>query len=137
MAREAHARRVKFMLDSNVVIAVSLAMGESIRRRMAEQEEGDLAISAIAYAEVIQGSERGKPPAIPALRQFVEEVPVVPFDAAAAEAYARLPFRRASYDRLIAAHALALGLTLVTDNEKHFADVPGLRLENWTLPLSA
>jgi tRNA(fMet)-specific endonuclease VapC len=43
-----------------------------------------------------------------------------------------LPFRRASYDRLIAAHALSLDLTLITNNEGDFADVPGLRVENWT-----
>jgi tRNA(fMet)-specific endonuclease VapC len=40
--------------------------------------------------------------------------------------------RRSSFDRLIAAHALALGFVLVTNNEKHFIDVPGLRVENWT-----
>ena len=126
---------MRFMLDSNVVIALSLATGEAIRRRMAIHDEGDFVMSAIAYAEVIHGSERGKPPAVAALRKFVEEVPVVPFDASAAAAYARLPFRRASYDQLIAAHALSLGLTLVTDNEKHFAAIPGLAVENWTLPL--
>jgi tRNA(fMet)-specific endonuclease VapC len=58
-------------------------------------------------------------------------VPVLPFDAAAAEVYARLPFRRGSFDRLIAAHALALDLVLVTDNVADYADVPGLKVENW------
>ena len=38
---------------------------------------------------------------------------------------------------LIAAHALSRDLILVSDNERHFADVPGLRIENWTLPLKA
>ena len=45
----------------------------------------------------------------------------------------QLPFKRGSYDRLIAAHALSLGLTVVTGNTKHFADVPGLKVENWTV----
>ena len=44
-----------------------------------------------------------------------------------------LPFRRGSYDRLIAAHALSHGLIIVTDNERHFADIPGLNVENWTV----
>jgi tRNA(fMet)-specific endonuclease VapC len=70
------------------------------------------------------------------LRAFIEEVPVLDFDYKAALAYASLPFRRASYDRLIAAHALSHGLTVVTDNVAHFADIPGLRVENWTLPAS-
>lgn len=126
---------MKFMLDSNVVIAVALAAGESIRRRMAEHDEGDFVISAVAYSEVIHGSVRGKPPAIAALQGFVDEVPVVPFDVSAATTYATLPFRRASYDQLIAAHAMSLGLTLVTDNGRHFAGIPELVVENWSASL--
>jgi tRNA(fMet)-specific endonuclease VapC len=124
---------MRYMLDSNVVIAVSLANGAAIRRRMAEQDDGDFIMSSIAYAEVVHGSVRGKPPPFVGLEALIEEVPVLPFDYAAARAYATIPFRRASYDYLIAAHALALGLTLVTDNVKHFVDVPGLKVENWTV----
>ena len=124
---------MKFMLDSNVVIAVALATGEAVRRRMAEYQEGDFAISSIAYSEVIHGSVRGKPPELARLQAFIEEVPVLPFDEKAARSYATIPFKRAGYDRLIAAHALSLGLTVITDNVKHFADVPGLMVENWTV----
>ena len=131
VARKIHARSMKFMLDSNVVIAVALAAGENIRRRMAEHDQNDFAISSIAYAEVLHGSVRGKPPVEEALQALVEEVPVLPFDVAAATVYSRIPFKRASYDRLIAAHALSLGLAVITQNEKHFADVPGLVVENW------
>jgi len=72
-----------------------------------------------------------KPPPFEQLRAFVEEVPVLDFDYKAALAYAALPFKRASFDRLIAAHALSHGLTVVTDNVKHFVDMPGLGVENW------
>ncbi len=126
---------MKFMLDSNVAIAVALASGENIRRRMAQHNAGDFVISAVAYAEVIHGSVRGKPPTVAALKSFIDEVPVVPFDSAAATTYATLPFRRASYDQLIAAHALSLGLTLVTDNERHFASITDLAVENWNVSL--
>ena len=44
-----------------------------------------------------------------------------------------LPFKRRSFDRLIAAQELALDVILVTDNEKDFADIPGLKVENWTV----
>ena len=64
--------------------------------------------------------------------RFFVAVPVMPFDEGAARLYARLPFRRGSFDRLVAAHALSLGLTLVTNNGRDFADIPGLRIENWT-----
>jgi tRNA(fMet)-specific endonuclease VapC len=123
---------MKFLLDSNIIILVTLARGAAIRRRLAECDEGDLVTSAIVYAEVVHGSVRGKPPLFAHLETFISEVPVLPFDHLAARAYATLPFQRASYDHLIAAHTLALGLILVTDNEKHFADVPGLKVENWT-----
>ncbi|MBS1239504.1 MAG: hypothetical protein H6R45_210, partial [Proteobacteria bacterium] len=46
----------------------------------------------------------------------------------------RIGVRRKSFDRLIAAHAVSLGYVLVTSNVKHFADVPGLKVDNWTLP---
>jgi tRNA(fMet)-specific endonuclease VapC len=124
---------MKYLLDSNIVIAVALARGEAIRRRMAEADEDDFAISAVAYAEVVHGSVRGKPPPFTKLQLFIEAVPVLPFDELAARAYASLPLRRASYDRLIAAHALSLGMILVTDNLRHYSDVPGLRVENWTI----
>ena len=124
---------MKYMLDSNVVIAVALAAGDRVRRRMAEHEEGDFVISAVAYAEIAHGSARGKPPTLPQLQAFIEEVPVLPFDEGAARMYAKIPFKRGGYDRLIAAHALALGVMIVTDNVTHFTDVPGLKVENWTV----
>ncbi len=124
---------MKYMLDSNIVIAIALASGAAVRRRMAVADDGDFALSAVAYAEVVHGSIRSKPLPLAHLEAFIAEVPVLPFDDRAARTYATFPFRRASYDRLIAAHALSLGLTLVTDNERHSADVPALRVENWTV----
>lgn len=127
---------MKYLLDSNIVINMAVGTGAALRARVAECEEGDLAVSAIVLAEIAHGSLRDKPPAMTELRALLEEVSVLPFDQNAGFAYARLPFKRASYDRLIAAHALSLDLTVVTDNVAHFADVPGLAVEDWTLPLS-
>jgi tRNA(fMet)-specific endonuclease VapC len=124
---------MKFMLDSNIVIAVALAAGEPVRRHMAEHEEGDFVVSSVSFAEIIHGSMKGKPPPIEQLETLIEEVPVLAFDERAARAYATIPFKRAGYDRLIAAHALSLGLTVITGNVKDFADVPGLNVENWTV----
>jgi tRNA(fMet)-specific endonuclease VapC len=122
---------VKFLLDSNIVIAASLGLSERLRARLAACEEGDLVTSAIVLAEVLWGSERGKPPPVEALQIFVQEVPVLDFDASAAIAYASLRLERNSYDQLIGAHALSRGLVLVTDNVAHFARLPGLHVENW------
>ncbi len=124
---------MKFLLDSNIIVAALLGDNVNLRARMAECDEGELVTSVIAFAEVAYGSVSGKPPSFDRLSRFAQKVAVVPFDYQAARAYATLPFKRASYDQLIAAHALSLDLTVVTHNEKHFADVPGLKVENWTV----
>lgn len=123
---------MKYLFDSNMIIRAVLGVGDPLRAHLAACEEGDIVTSSVAYAEVAYGSVRGKAPAFDKLQAFVEEAEVLPFDHKAARAYANLPFRRASYDRLIAAHALSEGLTIVTDNVEDFADIPNLRVENWT-----
>jgi len=123
---------MKYLLDSSIIIKLTTAQGESLRRRAAQCLEDDMVTSSVAMAEVLFGSANEKPPPLLQLETFLLLVKVLDFDMAAARAYATLPFKRGSYDRLIAAHTLSLGLTLVTDNERHFTDVPGLKVENWT-----
>ena len=124
---------MKYLLDSNIIIALILNDNVGVVARAAECDEDDMVTSSIAYAEVAYGSVKGRPPAFQKLQAFSEEVTVLPFDYNAARAYATLPFKRASYDRLIAAHALSQDLIIVTENETDFADVPGLKVENWTV----
>nr|WP_294329783.1 type II toxin-antitoxin system VapC family toxin [uncultured Sphingomonas sp.] len=120
-----------FLLDSNICIYLLQGAVQGLNARVRAQRRGSLAVSAISYAEVRLGIRA--PEAEQALQGFLRDVLLLPFDGAAAEAYARLPFRRARLDRLIAAQALAAGLTLITNNERDFADIPDLRIENWTL----
>jgi tRNA(fMet)-specific endonuclease VapC len=124
---------VNYLLDANTIIHLLGGTRPKLIARVAQCDAGSLATSAISFAEVALGTERGKPPLVELLEGFLEEVILLPFDEGAARAYATLPFKRASFDRLIAAHALATGLTLITDNERDFADVPGLKVENWTV----
>jgi len=124
---------MKYLLDSNAIIALVMNDDPGVYARASQCEAGDMVTSAICYAEVVYSSVNEKPPATEQLHAFVEEVRVLDFDFKAAEVYASLPFRRASYDRLIAAHALSHGLIVVTDNETDFRDVPGLVVENWTV----
>lgn len=126
---------MKFLLDSNIIIAAILGTNLILRDHLAQCDEGDLVTSSIVYAEVAHGSRHGKPPPIALLDRFFEEVEIIPFDGAAAGVYATLPFQRGSFDRLIAAHALSLDVAIVTGNVRHFADILGLKVENWTLPL--
>lgn len=125
---------MKYLLDSNIIIALVTNRNAGVVRRAAECDEGDLVTSAVAYAEVRHGSLRDRPPSFDALQAFIDEVPVLDFDLKAAIAYATLPFKRSSYDRLIGAHALSLGLTVVTHNVAHFHDLPELEVENWMTP---
>lgn len=120
------------MLDANIVIGLLGGGPEPLRERVERCARGDIAISAIAFAEVALGSWNGKRPSLIVLDQLPRLFEVVPFDHLAARLYAQLPFRRHSFDMLIAAHALALDLTLITNNERDFADIPDLRIENWT-----
>ena len=123
---------MKYLFDSNMIIRAVLGIGDPLRAHLAACDEGDIVTSSIAYAEVAYGSVRGKAPAFDKLQAFIEEVEILPFDRKAARAYATLPFRRASYDRLIAAHALSEGLTVITDNLADFSGIIGLKVENWT-----
>ncbi len=124
---------MKYLLDSNIIIKLTMDLSPPLRRRASECDTDDMVTSVIAFAEVLHGSVNEKPPPAEQLAAFSQRVEVLNFDIAAARAYAHLPFKRASYDRLIAAHALSLGLTVVTDNVRDFADVPGLVVENWTV----
>lgn len=124
---------MKFMLDANCVINLFAGSFPRLNARVTGASSGEIVISTIAYAEIALGSQNGRPPEAQLLSALVSEIPLVAFDADAAMAYARLPFRRGNFDRLIAAHALSLGLTVVSRNTKDFADVPGLKVENWTV----
>ena len=122
---------MRYALDANVCILL-LAGHPKVVARIEECDVGDLAISSIAFGEIAIGIARGKPPSFETLDALVNRVAtVLPFDENAARCYAELPFKRGSFDRLIAAHAIAADLILVTANEPDFAEMPGLRIENW------
>lgn len=121
-----------FLLDTNICIYLLSGVDQALRRRVEQCEEGQLAISTIAIAEVMIGA--GKLGAMNEAESFFSTLAVRPFDFLAAAAYSRLPFRRGSFDRLIAAHAIALNLTLVTNDERDYAGLPGLKVENWAKP---
>ena len=123
----------RYLIDADCAVYAMTARFEPLRERLTACAPGDVAISTISFAEVALGTENGKPPSPEILEAFIAAIPLVAFDEAAAREYARLPFKRARFDRLLAAHALSLGVTVITNNDADFADVPGLKVENWTL----
>lgn len=124
----------RYLIDSDLAIySMGGAVDSPLNRRLADCEPGMVSISAISFAEVALGTWNGKPPRQDVLDAFIRVIPLVEFDEAAARAYARLPFKRARFDRLLAAHALSIGAIVITNNEADFADVPGLIVENWSI----
>ncbi len=125
---------IRYLIDSDLAIySMGGERDSSLNRRLASCSPGEVAISAISFAEVALGTWNGKPPRQDVLDAFVRAIPIVSFDEGASRTYARLPFKRARFDRLLAAHALSIGAVVVTNNETDFTDVPGLKVENWTV----
>lgn len=127
-----------FMLDTNMCIYLMRHQPEQVARRFAQCYVGDVVMSAITFAELEYGVTESQNTAHERrnLMALVDDIQVVPFDAAAATAYG--PIRHATrerkkdqLDKLIAAHAVALDIALVTNNESDFLAYPGLRIENW------
>jgi tRNA(fMet)-specific endonuclease VapC len=128
----------RFMLDTNMCIYLMKNQPAEVAERFAQCMVGDVMISAITYAELEYGVSVSSNPARERrnLAALIEDIPVMPFDTAAARAYG--PIREATRDRkkdhldkLIASHAVALGIVLVTNNERDFAAYPKLEIENW------
>lgn len=124
---------IRYLIDANSAVYAMDLGNDPLKARIAETTAGELAISAISYAEVAYGTNAGKPPPPEVLEAFIQAIPLLPFDESAAREYANLPFKRARFDRLLAAHALSIGAVVVTNNEADFADVPGLVVENWAV----
>lgn len=123
----------RFLIDSDLSIySMGGEVDSILNQRLTACFPGEVSISAISFAEVALGSWNGKPPKQEILDAFIQVIPIIDFDEAAVREYARLPFKRARFDRLLAAHALSMGATIITNNEEDFADVPGLKIENWT-----
>ena len=122
-----------FLLDSNICIHILGDANSAAALRLGKCRPGEAAASAVAFAEVVRGVPLNDPAAMRALNAFFRIVPVLSFDEAAARCYGSIPFKRGKFDRLIAAHALALNATFVTSNVRDFRDVPGLKVEDWTI----
>jgi tRNA(fMet)-specific endonuclease VapC len=128
-----------FMLDTDAVSFALRGIGQ-VASRLAHQKRTSLCLSAITVAELRFGADKRRSRRIHrAIDAFLTGVDVFSFDMAAAAKFGTVAAVLAGsgvpigqMDTLIAAHALSVGATLVTNNEKHFSRVPGLKVENWT-----
>ena len=135
----------KYMLDTNICIYLMKHQPVAVKERFEQCFVGEVVISAITLAELEYGVTcSGDAPSNRAqLDSFIEDVPVAAFEATAARAYGPARFAnrersRDALDKLIAAHAMALGITLVTNNEADFVAYPSLmEMEITNIPVSS
>ncbi len=131
---------MRYMLDTNICIEIIRGRGVNALKRLMKCSTGEVGLSVITFSELEHGVWKSTSPQRnqQALYCFCAPLELLPFDCSAASAYGQL---RASLekagkiigpmDMLIAAHALASGSTLVTNNEREFRRVAGLAVENW------
>ncbi len=131
---------MKVMLDTNICIYLIKQQPPAILKRFLSHPVGDIGISSITVAELAYGVSKSRHATKNrhALEQFLAPLEVAAFDQAAAWTYGRVREQLeakgtpiGSMDMLIAAHALSLGVRLVSNNLREFRRVSGLRLENW------
>ena len=131
----------RYLLDTNICIYIARKKPERVLRHFNKVSLGEAAISVITYGELLYGAAKSaqRTEALERLRELVHLLPALALPESAAETYGAI---RADLeqkgemignnDLWIAAHALASGLTLVTNNEKEFRRVRGLKVQNWT-----
>jgi tRNA(fMet)-specific endonuclease VapC len=130
---------MRFMLDTNICIYVIKRRPPSVLAALLQNEAAGIGVSIVTVCELAYGAAKsGSARNEAALQQFLEPLSVADFDRAAATAYARVRTQLEAIgkpigplDTQIAAHALSLGVTLVSNNTREFERVAGLKVVNW------
>lgn len=132
----------RYMLDTNTCIYIIKRKPAGVIERFKTMAMSQVCISSVTLSELMYGVAKSSKPAHNhlALMQFAAPLDILSYDDGAAGFYGDL---RAglekkgtpigSLDMLIAAHALSTGCILITNNEKEFKRIPGLRVENWAV----
>lgn len=133
---------LRYLLDTNALSEVVKQPAGVVARRIAAAGEDSICTSIVVACELRYGAMRkGSPVLNEKIEQLLSDVEILPLDKGVDRRYAdlRMQLEQAgqpisAHDMLIAAHALALGLTMVTANVREFRRVPGLAVENWLEP---
>jgi len=131
---------LRYLLDTNICIYIARQRPPAVEKRLTRLAPGTVGMSLITFGELRFGAEKSvqRSSALATLGRLIELIPVLEPETAVGERYGTLRARleRAgtpigNNDLWIAAHALALAVTLVTNNTREFGRVPKLKLENW------
>ena len=129
-----------YMLDTNICIYAMKNKPEQVLQRLKSEIDNGICISSITLAELEYGMQHSSNPLRneQALLRFLIPISILPFEATVANEYGALRTHLQGLgtpigplDMLIAAHAKAENLILVTNNVKEFIRVPNLKIENW------
>jgi tRNA(fMet)-specific endonuclease VapC len=130
---------LKYMLDTDTVIYAIKNRPDQVRKRF-KQHNGQICISTVTLGELIFGAEKSAQPEtnLQIIEGMLARMELVHFNESAAAHFGQIRAELAKvgtpigpYDSMIAGHARALSLILVSNNQKEFNRVSGLRLENW------
>ena len=130
----------RFLLDTNICIYIQRQRPGNVLARFEKLEPGDAAISVITWGELLYGAEKSKQrkKVLQLLAEFKTFVPVLSIPETAGNTYGIIRAALESHgqpignnDLWIAAHAKAADLTIVTNNEREFRRIPGLKVQNW------
>jgi tRNA(fMet)-specific endonuclease VapC len=130
----------RYLLDTNLCIYIRQRRPEEVLRRFRKLRPGEAALSVFTYGELFYGAAKSaqQAAALDRLRELVRLLPALALPESAGEAYGSIRADLESKgemignnDLWIAAHAVAAGLTLVTNNEREFRRVRGLKVQNW------
>ena len=133
---------LRYMLDTNTCIYIAREKPREVKTHFERLRPGQVVMSAITYGELSYGAARSRQPrkSLAQLQELAHEIPVASLDSQTSELYGEIRAKLEEQGRLIgnhdlwiAAHALALDLTLVTNDEREFKRIPGLSVENWTI----
>jgi tRNA(fMet)-specific endonuclease VapC len=131
----------RYLLDTNICMYIRREQPPKVLTRFRRLTPGDAVISVVTWGELLYGAQRStqRERAMEVLHDFASQVPVLPMSAEVGAEYGSIRAELAARgtpignnDLWIAAHARSTGLTLVTNNEREFKRVDGLRVQNWT-----
>ena len=129
-----------YMLDTDICSYIIRERPVQVLEHFKQVEMEQLCISVVTYAELIFGVEHSSSKKVnrAIIDGFVQHLSIISWDEDAAEHYGKIrAYLQAkgkvigSMDMMIAAHARSQGMTLVTNNDRHFKRVPKLTVENW------
>lgn len=130
----------RYLLDTNICIYITKARPPKVLARFRRLTPGTVAMSAITWGELCHGAEKStqRDAVLATLARLRELIPVLEMGESVGMHYGQILARLqrsgaviGANDLWIAAHARALGLTLVSNNIREFERVPELKLENW------